>query len=738
MDTKSKNKRLPAFARMILICLAALALLLAIDIYKHREYMYGNPFFDGELFYSVQVQMNIHQIVKFYTEYRNYDQLSAKEKVSEDTIKQWRLQFDDIMRGKLYLEGNPDIESSGQPYSLSNSTIAALESFQQKNRQWLSEEWNKQVEGIWQSQLEDNIKKYLVDRDSEYEILKRALARLDPIIKYSITDTRNQLTYSNRKDDANRDHDSESVRIITFPMWEPIESLKWLDDYFKQNKLQGTFTFYANVEPPGYPAFGTETVMYKDYITLYGIRQQLQNEVVGLSVALVAVALLLVYIIRSNRAAAGDRWGESFMAHWQQIPVDIRIGGLIMVLIAVFGYGGDIYNWGMRNPSSPVYRWTLLAALIAYICITLSDAFRLYRIKGYFAAQWDKGYVVTLYRLIVAGLDNKHMLAKAALLFVSTSLLGLCALTVSMQAKFWAPLAVAYMAGYFLVVVPYLFKRAETLNRLFAGMDEIAAGQLNVALEQDATGKGELSHRIRQLHSMKLGFKNALDRQLKSERLKSELISNVSHDLKTPLTSMINYVDLLRKESPLPGDSERYVQVLANKTERLKVLIDDLFEVSQLSSGAVVPVMETVDVAALLQQTLAECSDKIEASRLQFRIHVDPPHMYARLDGKKTWRVFENLIHNAIHYSMPNTRVHVSLNEEQEHVVLRINNVSAYEITCDAEELFERSKRGDASRNTEGSGLGLAIAKSIVELQGGTLHIGIDGDYFKVTVTFSK
>lgn len=168
------------------------------------------------------------------------------------------------------------------------------------------------------------------------------------------------------------------------------------------------------------------------------------------------------------------------------------------------------------------------------------------------------------------------------------------------------------------------------------------------------------------------------------------------------------------------------------------MLIDDLFEVSQFSSGAVVLALETVNVAALLQQALAECSDKIEASMLHFRIHIERPHIFAQLDGNKTWRVFENLIHNALNYSMPDTRVHLSLTEEQEHVVLKISNVSAYEILFDAQDLFERFKRGDASRNTEGSGLGLAIAKSIIELQGGRLHIEIDGDYFKVTVNLKK
>lgn len=235
-----------------------------------------------------------------------------------------------------------------------------------------------------------------------------------------------------------------------------------------------------------------------------------------------------------------------------------------------------------------------------------------------------------------------------------------------------------------------------------------------------------------------MGFKSSLDNQMKSERLKSELITNVSHDLKTPLTSIVSYVDLLKSEALSKDEIQSYVAILERKSQRLKNLIDDLFEASKMASGNVELKVEKVNVVALINQALAEYEEKIKQSSLTFKLDFEKQKIYALLDGKKTWRVFDNLISNALKYAQPHTRVYLSIIEEQDQVIIIIKNISAYEMNFDVEEIFERFKRGDASRATEGSGLGLAIAKSIVELQGGTLRIEIDGDLFKAIVAFNK
>ena len=233
---------------------------------------------------------------------------------------------------------------------------------------------------------------------------------------------------------------------------------------------------------------------------------------------------------------------------------------------------------------------------------------------------------------------------------------------------------------------------------------------------------------------MKVGFKKSLENEIKSERLKSELITSVSHDLKTPLTSIINYVDLLKKEGLSKEELQGYIDVLDRKSQRLKMLIDDLFEASKMASGAVELNIEKVDVTSLLQQSLAELDEKINNSSLTFKLKMPSEKIYANLDGKKTWRVFENLINNILKYALPKTRVYIELIEQDSKIIITMKNISSYEMDFDNEEIFERFIRGDKSRNTEGSGLGLSIAKSILELQGGTLSVEIDGDLFKAKV----
>jgi hypothetical protein len=235
---------------------------------------------------------------------------------------------------------------------------------------------------------------------------------------------------------------------------------------------------------------------------------------------------------------------------------------------------------------------------------------------------------------------------------------------------------------------------------------------------------------------MNNSFKAALQNEMKSERLKSELITNVSHDLKTPLTSIINYVDIIKMKNTSRENIDEYIEILDRKAQRLKTLIEDLFEVSKMTSGSVELNLEKIDIAALLNQAIGEFNDKIESSSLKFKVTIPTEKIYATLDGKKTWRAFENLIGNAIKYSLPNTRVFIDLKTVDNTAILTFKNVASYEMDFNPEEIFERFKRGDKSRNTDGSGLGLAIAKSIIDLQQGTFNIETDGDLFKAIIKF--
>lgn len=229
----------------------------------------------------------------------------------------------------------------------------------------------------------------------------------------------------------------------------------------------------------------------------------------------------------------------------------------------------------------------------------------------------------------------------------------------------------------------------------------------------------------------------AVEERLKSERMKNELITNVSHDLKTPLTAIINYISLMKKEDIQPKHINDYVQVLDKRSQRLKILIEDLFEASKIGSNNIELNLEENDINQLLTQTLVEMEDYINKSKLDFIVNTPDKEVYILADGKKTFRVFENIISNILKYSLEKTRVYIDLVESDEKVHISFKNISKYQLNFDPDEITERFTRGDLSRNTEGSGLGLAIAKGLIEAQGGELKVDIIGDLFIVNIDFN-
>ena len=220
--------------------------------------------------------------------------------------------------------------------------------------------------------------------------------------------------------------------------------------------------------------------------------------------------------------------------------------------------------------------------------------------------------------------------------------------------------------------------------------------------------------------------------------MKTELISNVSHDLKTPLTSIITYIDLLKSENITEEERNSYIDTLDKKSQRLKFLIEDLFEVSKATSGNINLNLVNVDIVELMRQTEIELEDKIKKTNLIIRNNFPENKIILKLDSQKTFRIFENLLNNVVKYAMEGSRVYVDIIDNEDTVEITIKNMSAEEINFNAFDIVERFERGDKSRNTEGSGLGLAIVKSFVEVQGGTFNIEVDGDLFKVIIILKK
>lgn len=300
---------------------------------------------------------------------------------------------------------------------------------------------------------------------------------------------------------------------------------------------------------------------------------------------------------------------------------------------------------------------------------------------------------------------------------------------------FGIPVVIIYSFILFFVIRKYVDKISEKYSKLREATSKIAKGNLDVKIDEDL---GLFEPFKSDLAKIQEGFKKAVDEEVKSQKMKTDLISNVSHDLKTPLTAIITYTDLLKDENLSQEKRKQYIETLDRKAQRLQVLIEDLFEMSKATSGNITLNIENIDVVSLMKQTLLELEDKIEESNLSVRKNIPEGKVILPLDSQRTFRVFENLIINITKYAMPNTRVFIDIIENEDNVEIVMKNIAAEEITFNIDTIVERFVRGDESRNTEGSGLGLAIAKSFIELQRGTFNIDVDGDLFKVTIKFVK
>lgn len=240
----------------------------------------------------------------------------------------------------------------------------------------------------------------------------------------------------------------------------------------------------------------------------------------------------------------------------------------------------------------------------------------------------------------------------------------------------------------------------------------------------------------RTFKEINLGFNESLNEQMKSERMKVDLITNVSHDLKTPLTSIISYVDLLSKED-LPEASRDYVNILADKSGRLNNIVSDLFDLAKVTSGNMPLNIENLDLKKLIEQTLGDMEDEIEKSSIRIKTDLTESPVYINSDGKKLYRVFQNIIGNALKYSLQGTRVFIEMELEQSIIYVTVKNTASYDMDFSTTDILQRFNRGDKSRTTEGSGLGLSIAESFTWACGGTFKVDIDGDQFKVKLAFA-
>lgn len=333
----------------------------------------------------------------------------------------------------------------------------------------------------------------------------------------------------------------------------------------------------------------------------------------------------------------------------------------------------------------------------------------------------------------ISSLDFNDKLDKGVFKLVFINFIVLSA--ISMIWYFGIGAAFLYSIVVFILLRNYILDLKNKYKVLLQATNHIAQGNLNVNINEDL---GIFNPLKEELKRIQIGLKKAVSKEVHSERMKTELISNVSHDLKTPLTSIITYTDLLKYGNPTLEEQEKYIDTIEKKSRRLKELIEDLFDVSKATSGDIKLNKMNIDIIGLIKQTEIEYEDSLKKANLTIKNNFPKGRIMINIDGEKTYRIFANLIGNAVKYSMPNSRVYVDINNYFDRVEIIMKNTSISEMNFSESEITERFVRGDESRNTEGSGLGLAIVKSFTEIQNGKFYIKIDGDLFKAIVVFRK
>ena len=552
---------------------------------------------------------------------------------------------------------------------------------------------------------------YGVDLPSHYE---------NANFYYTIRDTDGKLLVSNYSDQ----------KTIT-----SIKSIQRVDNYSVYNSKIGEYEYVA-------------AATYD--ITLYCKAEMSQSDNMSMALHLldfgynfryaaiavfIAGVILLLALMVFLYCSAGRRRGEekAVLNKMDRIPFDLYTAFFVCIAVleaAFLSSFGDNFV-------------LLIAAIIFVICdfllllgYTMSFATRL-KVGGLIKNTIIYKILNLLWRLLKkAGQGIIYMCRSLPLIWKTAFFAG--AITLINMVIAFALRDGAIVLIWFLetiVVVPTVLYSAAAFRKLQKGAEVIAGGVMSYQVDKTYMF-WDFKKFAENLNNINAGMSKAVDERMKSERFKTELITNVSHDIKTPLTSIINYVDLIKKEKTENENMKEYVEVLDRQSSRLKKLIEDLVEASKASTGNLVVNIAPCELGVLLAQTIGEYQGKLEAAGLELIINQPDEPVKIMADGRHLWRIFDNLMNNVCKYAQRGTRVYLDLEAAGNKAVVRFRNISKYPLNITSEELMERFVRGDSSRNTEGSGLGLSIARSLVELQHGELGITVDGDLFKAVIIF--
>lgn len=732
MDTKWKSK-LHVVLALLFVTLGITGVMSGLS--RGNEYI-GQNFFETEQFKAQNSE---------YLEQLNLFELgitseNTKEKitVTEEEIEEYRFRYGDLPEQidsiKTQYEGQITEAEAAKNKELIEMYKAErdkkikdiMTNFQNDKvvEEKISKEKEKAVDAYFQ-EMTKNRKEFL-ESDKAYTYYLEDLNTGDVYTNLNLDSEDDISQYMNKKDmlylrsipiidqeersyfPQYSDYDSEGTEVDTAELIEP----------FADRELEGQVGISKDA-PKSSP-------IMKEYIT-YKTTQKLAYSYL---IASVLALLLGAFMIRKSGVWKSIEINRSTPAFYSKIPIDVRAGVLLLTILILGDYITDsMYQisysswfYFVREIIHQTF-WTVLFLVLTLI----QGSWFINTLKNKnIEEEWKESLIYKAKDVFLVRRTGVQMVILLSIAFATG--IGISVVFMENEA------IIVFIPLFLFVTVPaiiYLLTQIGKFNRIVRYTDELVNG--HYASDLPAKGNSTLSKLARNINSLKTGVKTSQQEQAKSERLKTELITNVSHDLRTPLTSIITYTELLK--NPTLSEEERtdYLQIIDRKSKRLKVLIDDLFEASKMASGSIELVKDRADIVQLLQQSLAERDEAIKQSSLQFRVSM-PDKCVAFVDGQKLWRVFDNLIGNILNYSLENTRVYISVTAERDRVVITFKNVTKYELGDNTDEMFERFKRGDTSRHTEGSGLGLAIAKSIIDLHGGILDIDVDGDLFKAVV----
>lgn len=569
-----------------------------------------------------------------------------------------------------------------------------------------------------------------------YEVSNYTYSRLSTFINYIIIDKENGNMFTNIKsnnypEEINKlkaektNWSYQDGNITTNINTINQESAKYItDSYYSVENFEG-YEVYSNIDPSSL-TYSNSLYVQQVVYDLFKGHENLPAYLIPLSSILIIVMVVyLIWATGHEKDKEGIQLNSIDKISYEIISIVIMTIIGMMMSFAVASVESQI-------PQKILVSVFLICYLIGYACLALWVSTTIRRLKAkqfirsfltYKVCRW---IVVTTKKIFRKVTDKQNTNRKITIIYW-----GFVGISVILACTIWSGIGFLILIAFWGWVYYKLVQYNKKIQKINEALKNIYNGNPNVKLNEEEL-EGTLKIMAKYINDIAGGFTNAIEQSLKSERLKTELITNVSHDIKTPLTSIINYVDLLKKQEINNAQIEQYIAVLDKKSQRLKKLIEDLVEASKVSSGNVKLNIETINLKELLNQTIGEFEDKLEKKNLKIEMDLPNENVLIKADNRYLYRVIENVFSNVSKYALEGSRVYIKLYKNSNDVNLEIKNISKDKLNISAEELMQRFVRGDKSRYTEGSGLGLSIAESLTELQGGKFKIYIDGDLFKV------